>query len=667
MTAIRRARDADALAGAEWLVTNGLGGYASGVVTGAPTRRYHGYLIAALPNPAGRVMMLNALAEQVKLGKTGKRYDLGWVAPGMSAGAALPLDDFWLEDGLPVWRFAGHGIELEKRVVIAAGFNTSILCYSLVGGDPVRLELRPAVQFRGHDDFVAEPPGAYTLAAEGSRIELIPPNNLPALRLHVAASASTFVIEPTRVDDLGYNTEAARGYPSRGGLYSPGRFRVDLPAQGRVALVASTESWETILTVGPDELLEAERERRARLVAAAVPRARSGVAQELVLAADAFVFKPAGRAADRVRARIAGDEAWSVIAGYHWFTDWGRDTMISLEGLTLVTGRVAEASAILRTFAYHVRDGLVPNMFPEGASQGLYHTADATLWFFHAIDRYLRATGDTRTLVALLPILRDILDHHLRGTRFNIGVDPADGLLREGWPDLPLTWMDAKCDGWIPTPRRGKPVEINALWYNALVLGAGWLAQTGDAAGAKELEGHALRARESFGKFWNPQTGYLFDVIDGEHGNDPVLRPNQLLAISLPNPVLDPAKWQSVFAACEQALLTPVGLRSLAPGSPEYKPRYDGDLRARDAAYHQGTVWSWLIGPFIDARLRVYPQDLAGARAALAGLVAHLGEACIGQISEVFDAEGAYAARGCIAQAWGVAELLRALVVTGDA
>jgi predicted glycogen debranching enzyme len=375
-----------------------------------------------------------------------------------------------------------------------------------------------------------------------------------------------------------------------------------------------------------------------------------------------------GRHEDHVRARIAGDEAWTVIAGYHWFTDWGRDTMISLEGLALCTGRTLEAGSILRMFAHHVRDGLVPNMFPEGANEGLYHTADATLWFFHAIDRYVRASRDEHTLAQLMPVLRRIIDHHLRGTRFGIGVDPEDGLLRQGVPGYQLTWMDAKAGDWVVTPRRGKPVEINALWYNALRLMEAWLGKLGDDAAAAMMKAAADRARESFHRrFWNPAAGALFDVVDGEHGDDPACRPNQVLAISLPHPVLARERWAPVLAVVERELLTPVGLRSLARSHAEYKRNYHGDLLTRDAAYHQGTVWSWLIGPYIDARLRVRPEDVAGARRALDGLLAHLGESCIGYVSEVFDAEEPFTPGGCVAQAWGVAELLRCLRRLEDA
>jgi predicted glycogen debranching enzyme len=362
---------------------------------------------------------------------------------------------------------------------------------------------------------------------------------------------------------------------------------------------------------------------------------------------------------------VGGEEPRTVIAGYHWFTDWGRDTMISLEGLTMLTGREGEARRILRTFAGAMRDGLIPNFFPDGANEGVYHTADATLWFFHALDRYLRATGDRETLRDLLPSLLEIAARHLAGTRFGICVDPVDGLLRQGAQGYQLTWMDAKVDEWVVTPRRGKAVEINALWYNALRLLDGWAREEGAAIELPLGEAAAL-ARRSFNlRFWYEAGGHLYDVVDCEGGgDDPALRPNQLFAFSLAHPVLDEARWAPVLAVVERELLTPVGLRSLARRHPDYKPKYFGDLRARDAAYHQGTVWSWLIGPFLDCWRRVHPGEEATARGLLDGSVAHLGEACLGSVSEVFDAEAPFTPRGCIAQAWGVAELLRCWAMT---
>jgi predicted glycogen debranching enzyme len=339
--------------------------------------------------------------------------------------------------------------------------------------------------------------------------------------------------------------------------------------------------------------------------------------------------------------------------------------MIALEGLTLVTGRHLEAGYILRTFGDYVRDGLIPNMFPEGDNEGLYHTADATLWFFHAIDRYLEASADDATLRLLLPKLLAIVDNHLAGTRFGIAVDPKDGLLRQGEAGYQLTWMDAKVGDWVVTPRRGKAVEINALWYNALRLLERWLAADAQPDLAGLMAEHAERAYAAFNdRFWCGDGGYLYDVVDGETGDDPACRPNQLFAISLRHPVLAPDRWAAVVETVRARLLTPVGLRSLDPGHPDYKARYYGDLRARDAAYHQGTVWAWLIGPFVDAWLRVNPADRHAARRLLEAFGPHLSDAGVGSISEIFDAEAPFAPRGCIAQAWSVAEVLRAWLMT---
>ena len=418
-----------------------------------------------------------------------------------------------------------------------------------------------------------------------------------------------------KLPEILYRVEESRGYDAHGDLWSPGHFRVDLRRGADATLVASTEPWEKVLALAPEDALAAEQERCRRLLLAAEPEARDGVSGKLVLAADQFIITPAGRVEDAARAHAAGDEVRTVIAGYHWFTDWGRDTMISLEGLTLATGREAEAKYILRTFAYYIRDGLIPNLFPEGQKEGLYHTADATLWFFHAIARYLEYTNDRETLRLLVPRLQDIVEHHLRGTHFNIHVDPRDGLLSQGAEGYQLTWMDAKVGDWVVTPRRGKAVEINALWYNALCLLEQWVREEQGDARARPYADHAHRARESFNqRFWYAAGGYLYDVIDGEHGEDASCRPNQVFAISLPHPVLNQERWQPVLEVVRERLLTPVGLRSLAPGHPDYKPTYYGDLRSRDAAYHQGTVWGWLIGPFVDAWLKVHANDLEPAR-----------------------------------------------------
>jgi predicted glycogen debranching enzyme len=655
----------------EWLVTNGLGGYASGTVAGVVTRRYHGLLVAALPAPLGRIVMLNHLLERVRLPTGGVLWlgDEDEVAGPNATDRADHLVEFRLELGLPVWRFEIDGYVIEKRVVMTRGRNTVHISYSLLAGEgAVRLSLRPSLQFRGYEAPVDESPvQSYCVTTRGRRYEISGGPALPSLRMSLSGHHAALTLHERSVSPVAYEVEQHRGYAFSGSLWSPGYFRADLTTSESVILLGSTEPWELIEALPSSEAFAAERERRRGLIAAASLPATEPLAAELVLAADQFIITPAGRLEEAARAQAHGEQVRTVIAGYHWFTDWGRDTMISLEGLTIATGREREGAYILKTFAQYVRDGLIPNMFPDGAREGLYHTADATLWFFHAVNRYVRATRDTATLRALLPILGDIVRHHLRGTSFGIGVDPADGLLRQGQAGYQLTWMDAKVDDWVVTPRRGKAVEINALWYNALSLMDSW---TRDHGGGTDLDfaAHGARAHTAFNaRFWNPDAGYLYDVVDGEHGDDPACRPNQLFAISLDNPVLVESRWASVTEIARARLLTPVGLRSLAPGHPDYKARYYGDLRSRDAAYHQGTVWGWLIGPYVDAWLKVNPHDRAGARALLAGFDAHLSEACVGSISEVFDADRPYTPRGCVAQAWSVAEVLRLLKATQPA
>jgi glycogen debranching enzyme len=662
----RRGEGEDALLSREWLVTNGLGGYASGTIAGVTTRRYHGLLVAALPNPLGRCMMFNHLSEQLRL-PDGSLIRLGTAekAGALEIGNAVQhLSEFRLEMGLPIWTFSFAGFVLEKRLSLAYLQNTVYVSYRLLEGPaPLRLSLRPAVQFRPHDAPVSRDlGGAYTLRLQGDRFEISDDDEpFPPLRVRVFGRDARFVFQHDRQDAITYRVEADRGYEAMGNLWSHGYFKMEVGLEDPAILLASTEAWETIVALGPSQAQRYEGERRARLLRLAELPPGDTTAAELVLAADQFLIAPAGRIDDATRARAQGEELRTVIAGYHWFTDWGRDTMISLEGLALSTGRAQEARFILNSFSHYIRDGLIPNLFPEGAQEGLYHTSDATLWFFHAIDRYLSCTGDRATLRQLLPKLEEVVAAHRRGTRFGIQVDPADGLMVQGHEGLPLTWMDAKCDGWVVTPRRGKAVEINALWYNALRLMERWMLEERGAEAAADYRAAADRLQSSFNaRFWYAEGKYLYDVIDGEAPTDAAFRPNQVFAVSLPNPVLTRERWRPVVDAVRERLLTPVGLRSLAPGHADYKPTYHGDLRTRDAAYHQGTAWSFLIGPFIDAWLKVHPDRRAEARQFLSGLEAHLGEACIGSISEVFDAETPFTPRGCIAQAWGVAETLRA-------
>ncbi len=653
----------------EWIVANGLGGYASGTVVGVATRRYHGYLIAALPAPLGRRVMLNHLFEQIHLpdGSTIPISGGSGEYRAEATDASSCLKEFRLEAGLPVWRYESDGFVIDKKILLPYNQNTVHINYHLVSGSgQVRLDLRPSVNFRAHDISVSKPPEIpYSLSVVGNRYEITERPDLPTLRMTVYGDRCTFTSDGGTTQELFYRREADRGYDSRGLLWSPGYFSTEIASGKDATLVASTETWEVVMALTPSEALESEGERRRRLLAAARPELQEGLSSELVLASDQFIITPLGRVEDAARARAAGEDVRTVIAGYHWFTDWGRDTMISLEGLALLTGRQNQARWILRTFAQYIRDGLIPNMFPEGRNEGRYNTADATLWFFHALDRYLEYTGDRLTMKLILPKLLEVVDHHVRGTAFGIGVDPKDGLLRQGQEGYALTWMDAKVGDWVVTPRRGKAVEINALWYNALCLLEGWVREERGEEAAQHLSELAYRCRKSFNeRFWYSDGGYLYDVVDGASGDDKSFRPNQLLSISLKHAILDKEHWEPVLKAVEEKLVTPVGLRSLAPGSPDYKTKYFGDIRARDAAYHQGTVWAWLIGPFVDAWLKVYPKDKAGARRFLDGFRPHLDQACMGSISEVFDADIPFTPHGCISQAWSVAEVLRGLAKT---
>ena len=653
----------------EWLVTNGLGGYASASVSGACTRRYHGLLIAALPAPLGRMVMLSHFGEEIAFADDSVLDFSGEdvTEEHIDLPSAEFLSEFRLEAGLPVWRHDIRGCIVEKRLWMPHLQNTVHICYRYLSDTgTIRLRLRPSMHFREHEAPVSLPMhSAYKVQASGDQYEVCGEPPIPPLRFRLHGPNAGFVLEGGKFKTIFYRIEQSRGYDCRGPVWSPGYLRTTLHPGEMFTVIASTEPWETILALDPEEAIQRERTRRRKLVEVARPELKSGWPAELILAADQFIITPSTRVGDAARAHAAGDEIRTVIAGYHWFTDWGRDTMISLDGLTLATGRHLEAGYILRTFGHYVRDGLIPNMFPEGENKGLYHTADATLWYFHAIEKYLAVTNDRDTLVQLLPKLIDIVEHHVRGTRFGIGVDPADGLLRQGEEGYQLTWMDAKVGDWVVTPRRGKAVEINALWYNALRLMEIWVREELSETDAHKYSELATRVYESFNKrFWYEAGSYLHDVIDGQQGDDPSLRPNQLFALSLSYPVLEPTRWKQVLDIVQKYLLTPYGLRSLAPGDPNYKKQYYGDLRSRDAAYHQGTVWGWLMGPFIDAWLRVYPDDFEGARKFLDGFPKHLGEACIGSISEIFDADEPFIPRGCVAQAWSVAEVLRCWVKT---
>ncbi|MBA3957562.1 MAG: glycogen debranching enzyme family protein [Parachlamydiaceae bacterium] len=646
--------DREQLINNEWLLTNGIGGYACGSLSNIPMRRYHSLLTAALPNPYGRTVMLNYVADTIVLPNK-KRVSLSQVSAYANELIELPIPiEFRLENGLPLWIYDLDGVIIEKSLLLIHQQNTLHMSYKLKSDhQDVEIQWRPFLHFRHYENPVDTKimEECYTVHAKDQQYEFECPG-FPVLKL-INHAETPFTVSSEVISTVYYENEDLRGYASIGSLKSPGFYTTPLVKGERVTFIASTDSWETILTLSPKEAWLTEKMRKKGLLKAAGAVVESPGAATLVLAADQFIIKPATRFQDMIRLQASGEEIKSILAGFPWFTDWGRDTMISLEGLTLCTGRHREAYAILHTFAHYIHEGLIPNMFPDGENKGIYNTADATLWFFHAIDRYISVTGDAEILEFLLPKLENIIQHHVKGTLFGIKMD-EDGLLIQGYPQVQLTWMDAKVGDYVVTPRRGKAVEINALWYNALRLYETWSNQ--------KLE-FSEKCYESFNKkFWYEPGNYLFDVIEGEAGFDSALRPNQLFAISLRHPVLEERYWKPVLDCVTRELYTPVGLRTLAPGHPDYKSKYDGDLYTRDAAYHQGSVWPWLLGAYIDVWLKVYPEDHATPLQIIKELEAHSDSHCLGTIGEIFDASPPYRARGCFAQAWSVAELLRSMV-----
>ena len=635
----------------EWLVTNGLGGWASGTVSAANTRRYHGLFVPALKPPLGRTVLVSKFNERVEVG--GQTFHLSSNEYG--SGAIDPhghrhIESFRLDGLIPTWTFAVGDALLEKRVWMACGRDTTFVTYTLRRATrPIVLDVLAMVTRRdahgethGGDwlpNVIPIPNGAQVQAGE--------------VEFRLLANRGQF--NPVRDWhwDIKHRVEAERGLPDREDQFGAGIFTAELAPGETFALVATLEpnpslDWEAALA--------AERTRAAGLIARAGMQSEPEWIQQLVLAADQFVVN---RGDPSASLRAGGK---TILAGYHWFGDWGRDTMIALPGLTLTTRRYDVAADILRTFAHFVSEGMLPNRFPDEGEQPEYNTVDATLWYFHAIDRYVDVSGDDDLARELFPILEDIVGWHLRGTRYRIHMDAADGLIDAGEPDVQLTWMDAKVGDWVVTPRIGKPVEINALWINAL-RAMGTLSRRLKLPAQHPYAEMAARAMASFDKFWCAEGGYLYDVIEGPEGSDSSLRPNQLFAISLPHgPLADEgqkARIRSIVDACAAQLLTSYGLRSLSPRHPSYIGKYTGDRVQRDAAYHQGTVWAWLIGPFVDAHLRAY-GDPETARSFLAPFEHHLSNFGLGSIAEIFEGDAPFRPVGCIAQAWSVAEVLRA-------
>ena len=630
--------------GREWLVTNSLGGYAMGTVSGIRTRCYHGLLVAALDPPLGRTLLVAQADETVTV--DGADYALAahrWTDGTIAPRGFMHLDRFHLAGTVPVWTYALGDALLEKRVWMEHGANTTYVRYTLARArSPVDLRIKTLVNHRDHHA---------TTQANGWTMDVSPVSD--GLRVQAFDGAAPFVLRSadaeTHPEHDWYHgvhlaTEAYRGLDAREDLLHAATFEMTLAPGASVTLVFSTEAGADLDGAAA---LQRRQDRDDDLLDQADLRGAPRDVQHLVRSADQFVV---------TRSTEDVPDGRSIIAGYPWFGDWGRDTMIALPGLTLATGRPEVAATILRTYGQYVDRGMIPNRFPDHDDTPEYNTVDATLWYVEALRATVDATGDTGLLRDLFPVLEDIIAWHDRGTRYGIRTDPDDGLLRAGEPGVQLTWMDAKVDDWVVTPRIGKPVEVNALWYNALRS----LESFADALGESTdpFAERADRVASHFDRFWDAERGHCRDVIDGPEGDDPALRPNQILAVSLPHSPLSPEQQKAVVDACASHLVTPHGLRSLSPEHPDYMGTYGGSPHDRDAAYHQGTVWSWLLGPFVTAHLRVY-ADPETARSFLAPLRRHLREDGVtGSISEIFDGDAPFDARGAPAQAWGVAQLL---------
>jgi len=636
----------------EWLVTNAIGGYASGTIAGCATRRYHGILLAALHPPVGRTQLVASLDEIVDYADSS--YELAthkWASGAIAPQGFQLIESFRLDGTIPTWIYAIGDARFEKRIWMRQGENTTYVRYTLLNAvSPVEFRAKVLVNYR---DFH----GA-THAADW-RMRVASVNKGVGVLAYDGATPFYLLSEDAAADpqhvwyrDCFYEAERDRGLDDHEDHLFAALFHAKIEPRKSITLVFTTD--EATLLKGNSAFSEQTAHDSGLLQAFAGSFSRRETGsdpawlQQLVLAADQFVVK---------RSLPGEPDGHSVIAGYHWFGDWGRDTMIALPGLTLATGHPEIARQILLSFSQFVDAGMLPNNFPDAGGKPEYNTMDAALWYFEAVRQYVLATSDIATLERLFPILAAMIEAHVSGTRYNIHVDPADGLLYGGGPGVQLTWMDAKLGDWVVTPRTGKPVEINALWINALDSMAQFAAIL-ELSTARYLTLGAA-AKDSFSKFWNSNRNCCYDVIDSPGiGNDASLRPNQIFAVSLPASPLNPAQQQAVVDICRAELLAPVGLRSLGPHESGYTAHYRGGPRERDAAYHQGTAWGWLLGPFAFAHFRVY-QDKAAARRFLEPQLESIDLYGLGSLAEIYDAEQPFTPRGCIAQAWTVAEMLR--------
>lgn len=649
----------------EWLIANGMGSYASAALSGANTRRYHGLFVAALDAPVRRTVLLSRLDETVSTGAEAEALATSYWQSGVVAPAGYEKLRTFTHEPVPTWHYELAGGDLIKQVAMLPGKQSVTIGYSWLSneGKAARIGLAVIANYR---DFHSQ-----TRGSESWSFLQEPGQNRVRIKAFEGAAPMEIVF------DRGEYTDDAHWYWSYFWPEERARGLIDTEDGYRTGILTATlQPGESLtLTVALDAVAE------PRPIGAVVRDVAEAQEQRLELAgkpADVVVAQLV-KAADSFVPERKSTGGSTIIAGYHWFGDWGRDSMISLPGLTLATGRAGAAQSILRTFGKYLSKGMLPNYFPDSGQQPAYNTIDATFWWAWALDNYLKATGDLQLVREQLPLLAEVIDWHERGTRHGIGMD-EDGLITGGEAGVQLTWMDARVGDYVVTPRAGKAVEINALWYNFLRTTARFhelIAGSGDGLMEEKVHLEAasaynhraeMVARSFLEKFWNESTESLYDVIAPDGVADASLRPNQIFAASLPFTPLSAEKCRGVLIAVERELLTPYGLRSLSPSDPRYQARYGSGKSIanqydRDITYHQGTIWPWLIGAWVDARVRVLGDDeknLTAISAHLSHLVRHLfAEAGIGFISEIFDAEEPHVARGCIAQAWSVAELLR--------
>jgi predicted glycogen debranching enzyme len=626
----------------EYVEANGLGGYASGTFSGAHSRKYHGLLVASLQPPVERHVVVSKIDESIMLDD--QYYHLGC---NQFPGALYPFGVQYLasfqHDFFPEWTYSVKGITIRKTIAAIHGENTTLVVYEVLeAADKFLFDLRPFYSCRNFhclshsNEFIGKPyifdKGVFrTMNYQGSP------------EFFISVPRSTFTEEQTWYRNFEYIQEYERGMDFKEDLYTHGKFTVQLRKGSKFGVIVS------LADPSNRDALKMFRDERRRREHVVKDFTENKLLRRLALAADQFIVKR--------------DDLNTIIAGYPWFSDWGRDTMIGLPGLCLVTGRAKDAKRILQKFAEYVNEGMIPNRFPDSGEVPEYNTIDATLWFFNAIYKYYRYTHDKIFIRNMLAVLRDIVDWHYKGTRFHIHVDTSDELLSGGHEGVQLTWMDAKIDQWVVTPRRGKAVEINALWYNALKIMEFFMSELHYHGDAEFYHMKANLVARSFNeKFWNPKEKCLYDYIEGDFRSEDI-RPNQLYAIGLPFKVLEESKALQVIQVVRKHLLTPRGLRSLSPSHSDYKGRYYGNVWERDSSYHQGPVWSHLTGIYIDALFATLKEDGRDEAALLLnGFARHLEEAGLGTVSEIFDGDPPHTPRGCIAQAWSVGELLRVAV-----